>query len=195
MDIHKQNSTLLILIHEIYGLNRHILGFSQALSNAGFDVICPNLLAENTVFDYSQEGAAYANFMDNVGFINAADKIKRIIADNRKKYTKIYVIGWSVGATVAWLCSEEKNVDGMICYYGSRIRNYMNIEPSYPALLFFPNEEPSFHVNALVSCLQKKNIETYILNDQHGFSDPYSTNYNEYAAQFAFTKMIEFLER
>ncbi len=54
----------------------HILGISKKLEDYNFDVVCLNLLETNTPFDYSQEELAYQNFMSNVGFINASNKIK-----------------------------------------------------------------------------------------------------------------------
>ncbi len=47
------------------------------------------------------------------------------------------ILGFGAEATVAWLCSEEECVDGIVGYYGSRIRNYAELAPRCPALLFF----------------------------------------------------------
>ncbi|MGG4152423.1 hypothetical protein [Peribacillus muralis] len=41
------------------------------------------------------------------------------------------------GAIVAWMCSEEECVDGIAGFYGSPIRNYSELVPQYPVLLFF----------------------------------------------------------
>ncbi|MEH7526583.1 dienelactone hydrolase family protein, partial [Bacillus sp. JJ1503] len=65
-----------------------------------------------------------------------------------------------------------------------------------PIILFFPQEEQSFSVDELLSNLdKKKNIETYKYFGQHGFSDPYSTKYNEKSSQNAFNEMLNFLKK
>jgi dienelactone hydrolase len=184
-----------IHLHEIYGINQHIKNFCDLLSKQDFDVICPNLFEREQPFDYSEEGIAYLNFMENVGFTDAVHKLTKILLDVRNKYKKIYIIGFSVGATVAWLCSEEECIDGVVGYYGSRIRNYTQIVPRCPTILFFSQEEQPFNVDELISNLDKKNIVIYKYFGQHGFSDPYSTKFNEKSAQNAFNEMLKFLKK
>ncbi|SNT18310.1 Dienelactone hydrolase [Bacillus sp. OK838] len=193
LHIENNSDTVIMVIHEIYGLNEHMQGFCEALSKQDFDVICPNLLGRETPFDYSQEEAAYRHFMENVGFKEALHKIRDIISDVKDEYKKIFIIGFSAGATVAWLCSEEDCVDGIVGYYGSRIRNYVELTPQCPALLFFPQDEPSFDVGELISALEIKNIEVHKFNGKHGFSDPYSSKYHVESAHKAFSKMMKFI--
>lgn len=192
LHIQKDSDTVIIVIHEIYGLNEHMQDFCESLSNQGFDVICPNLLDRETPFDYSQEDAAYRHFMENVGFTGALHKIKDILSDVQDEYQKIFILGFSAGATVAWLCSEDECVDGMVGYYGSRIRNYVELTPQCPTLLFFPQEESAFNVDELILALEIKNIEVHKFNGKHGFSDPYSSKYHVESAQNAFSKMMKF---
>ncbi len=194
MDIsRKQASIAIIVVHEIYGINQHMKDFCQSLMEYDFDVICPNLLGKKTSFDYAQEEVSYHHFMVNVGFTTASVMITKTISDLKKKYKKIYVIGFSVGATISWLCSENNDIDGIVGYYGSRIRNNMEITPHCPTLLFFPETEKSFHVDELIAALDKKGAETHKFKGKHGFSDPYSINYHKESAQKAFNIMIQFL--
>lgn len=164
------------------------------LSEKDVDVMCPNLYEKDTAFDYSQESKAYRHFMDNVGFMSASEKMKKVLSDLRGRYEKIFVVGFSIGATIAWLCSEEKGVNGFVGFYGSRIRDYLQILPVCPTLLFFPEQEPSFNVSELMARLKEKNIEIYTFEGQHGFSDPYFINYHEKSAQQAFNRLIEFIK-
>lgn len=181
-------------MHEIYGINQHIKDVCQSLSNYDFDVICPDLLEREKPFDYSQEEVAYHNFMDNVGFIHASDKIKTLLLDIKDEYQKLFVVGFSVGATIAWMCSEQNRVDGIVGYYGSRIRSYLEISPKCPAMLFFPQEEESFNVDDLILALGEKNIQIHKLIGQHGFGDPYSFKFNIQSSKKAFDEMVNFLK-
>lgn len=192
ISIHKKSDTVIIVVHEIYGINQHMKNICKSLSEHDFDVICPNLLERETPFDYSQEEIAYRNFMENVGFTNASHKIKSLLLDIKDKYKKVFIIGFSVGATIAWLCSEEKFIDGIVGYYGSRIRNYIEMSPQCPTMLFFPQEEQSFNVDELIPTLDKKNIEIYKFKGEHGFSDSYSPKYNVESAQKTFKEMVNF---
>jgi dienelactone hydrolase len=187
--------TLIIVIHEIYGINQHMQSFCELMSKQSFDVICPNLLRRDLPFDYSEEEDAYRYFMGNVGFTDASHIIKDIVSDFKEEYQKIFIIGFSVGATVAWLCSEEEGVDGVVGYYGSRIRDYAGLTPKCSTMLFFPQEEPSFDVDELISTLDTKNIVVHKLNGRHGFSDPYSLKYDGISAQKAFRIMVDFIKK
>ncbi|PAE24963.1 dienelactone hydrolase family protein [Bacillus sp. 7894-2] len=186
-------NSLILVIHEIYGINQHINSFCELLTKQNFDVICPNLLEREMPFDYSQEEAAYRHFMEHVGFDRAARKVKDLLLDVKDEYETIYIIGFSIGATVAWLCSEEDCVDGVVGYYGSRIRDYLEITPRSPAMLFFPQEEQSFNVDDLVLALEKKKIKADKLTGKHGFCDPYSSRYDAKSEQEAFSKTLDFL--
>ncbi|MCM3782092.1 dienelactone hydrolase family protein [Neobacillus mesonae] len=193
VQILRKRENLIIVIHEVYGINQHIESVCKKLSEQNFDVICPNLLGRETSFKYSQEDVAYRHFMENVGISNAMHKIKNLLTEVKDEYGKIFIIGFSVGATVAWLCSNEECVDGIVGYYGSRIRDYVDLTPQCPTILFFPQEEQSFDVDELISVLETKNVEIHKFNGKHGFCDPYSLQYDEILSQKAFSKMVNFL--
>jgi dienelactone hydrolase len=186
---------LIIVLHEIYGINKHMTYICNLLSEQGYDVLCPNLLDQKSPYPYSQEEEAYLHFMDEVGFTHASEKVKHLIVENQGHYSKIFMIGFSVGATVAWLCSQEKSVDGVVGYYGSRIRDYLHIDPNCSTLLFFSTEEKSFNVENIQSTLdEKKDIRIHLCKCQHGFSDPYTSKYNNESAEFAFRETLNFLK-
>ncbi|WP_342598869.1 dienelactone hydrolase family protein [Psychrobacillus sp. FSL H8-0483] len=195
INIQSNSNKLIIVVHEIYGVNQHMKKVCHSLSERGFDVICPNLLEIEGPFEYSFEEVAYRNFMENIGFINATNKIKRVLQDNKDSYEKVFIVGFSVGATIAWLCSEENDIDGIVGYYGSRIRNYLEIEPLCSTMLFFPESEKSFNVNELISYLEKKNIEIHKIHGEHGFSDPNNSKYNVKSAQESFDILVDFLSK
>ncbi|WP_370224228.1 dienelactone hydrolase family protein [Cytobacillus sp.] len=187
------SNSLILVIHEIYGINQHIKSFCELLLKQGFDLICPNLSERERPFEYTQEEAAYRHFMEHVGFSSAARKIKDLLLDVKDEYEKIYIIGFSIGATVAWLCSEEDCVDGIVGYYGSRVRDYLELTPQCPVMLFFPQDEQSLNVDELLLALEKKKIEVHKFTGKHGFSDPYSSRYDAKSDQEAFSKTMDFL--
>lgn len=190
--IQKGSKNLVIVIHEIYGINLHMKKVCRSLSEAGFDVICPNLLKQQESFTYAQEEAAYRHFMENIGFSNASARVRKILLDVKDKYEKIYIVGFSVGATIAWLCSETDRLNGVVGYYGSRIRDYLDIDPACPTMLFFPEQERSFNVADLIVRLTEKNIELYQFSGEHGFSDPYSPTHHAQSQDEAHNRMLDF---
>ncbi|NJJ36525.1 hydrolase [Clostridioides difficile] len=191
--IHKSNIAIVIL-HEIYGANNFIKDVCQKYYKDGYDVFCPELLGDRKVFSYSESQEAYGFFIDNVGF-DIYKQVEKLINDLKSEYKYVLVIGYSVGATIAWRCSEDSLCDGIVCCYGSRIRDYMEVTPKCPTLLVFAKYD-SFDVDSIFCQLSRKqNVQIEILDANHGFIDTYSKNYSDVQAQVFSTKEKSFLDK
>jgi len=203
------SDTLIVVLHEIYGINEHITGVCKDFSDKGYDVICPDLLDGKPPYDYNREEEAYRYFMNYEGFDASAKKVAFLLRQEEQAYRHIFLVGYSVGATVAWICcgkSENdrggfpyggliQNLTGVIGFYGSRIRDYTEVNPNCSVLLFFPAEEKSFDPYELEEKLRgKERTEIYILEGKHGFANPFSDNYNDVSAERADRIMKEFFD-
>ncbi|MCM3359677.1 dienelactone hydrolase family protein [Psychrobacillus sp. MER TA 171] len=177
----KQSSNrCVILLHEIYGVNAHMKYYANFLYQKGFDVYVPNLLQKDTVFSYEEEELAYQNFMGDIGFKKAKNDVDILINDLSKEYNQIHIVGFSIGATIAWLCSNNNYVYKVIGFYGSRIRQYTDIVPNAEIVLLFGKQEKSFNPIELKTNLNAySNVRISIVDGEHGFADPYSSKYNE----------------
>lgn len=191
------SSSLIIVLHEIYGINEHMRTVCKRFAGEGFDVICPNLLPEKQTYAYSNEATAHQNFMQNVGFGVAQYQVESLSRQMRSEYERLFVVGFSVGATIAWLCSQNAGLyDGVVGFYGSRIRDYMNLAPACPVLLFFPQREDSFDVDEKIRELaDKPNVDILKFNALHGFADPWSDKYCRKASEAAMTRTLLFLQQ
>ena len=192
LDIMNGKESVIIVLHEIYGINSHIKWVCEQYLAAGYEVICPEFVNPS---DYSREREAYQYFVEHIGFPSMVHEVKAILMKVRADYKHVFLLGFSIGATVAWICSEtEIAADGVICYYGSRIRDYQNIIPKCPILQIFAKEEKSFNVPELASILgQKQFVNVHVLNGKHGFSDPFSKYFNGQSKQMAQRLVDEFL--
>lgn len=209
-EFRNNSDTLIIVLHEIYGINDHIAGVCKRLADVGYDVICPDLLDDKPAFDYDKEDEAYLYFMNFVGMESSVKRIAFLLRQEENTYRQIFLLGYSVGATIAWLCSGDpvkgsdlnpycsyfEKLSGIIGCYGSRIREYRSFIPRCPVLLLFPEEELSFDPYELCEELSKKEtVEVHILEGRHGFADPYAPHYNEASAREAKRITKEFIER
>ena len=190
------SSSAIIILHEIYGINEFINSVCEYFKRAGFEVICPNLLNLEEPFGYDLEHQAYEYFTKNIGFDKAAQQVEKAISEAKLKYKNVFLIGFSIGATIAWLCSNKEIIcDGIIGFYGSRIRNYLYIAPKCKTLLIFANEEKSFDEKGIVSVLENvSNTKVYSLPGAHGFMDTFSKRYNYESFQIAFDLVERFLD-
>lgn len=182
-----------ILLHEIYGKNHFIDMQCEKFKNLGFSVYCPDFY-NNKVFDYGEIEAAYTYFYENVG-LNAYYSIWNLVDELKLKYEDVYIVGYSVGATLAWRCSENPNCTGIIACYGSRIRDYLSVKPKCPVLLMFAKKD-SFDVTSVINSLKSApNTNVELFQAEHGFFDPYSVHYDAIQAKEAENKAMCFLRR
>ncbi|WP_332645324.1 dienelactone hydrolase family protein [Lysinibacillus sp. 54212] len=178
---------VIVLLHEIYGINEHVKDTAKRFFNLGYDVICPNLLPIECPFTYEEEQQAYRYFIENIGFENGAARVKELLQPLSNNYKKVTIVGFSIGATIAWLCSEEKGVHSIIGYYGSRIRDYLYLKPTCHTTLFFAAQEKSFDVNKVAETRQCNDVQVSIFDADHGFADAHSSNFNAQASEKAWT--------
>ncbi|CAM4322175.1 DeoR faimly transcriptional regulator [Bacillus manliponensis] len=185
----------LIAVHEIYGVNDYMNDVIQTFSSQQIDVFCPNLLQRTHPFSYEEEQQAYSYFMKHVGFDVGKEKIETIVTELKKEYTYVGIVGFNVGATIAWRCSKNTEVNFVICCYGSRIRDYIDVKPACPALLLFPKEETSFSVTSLVTYLNENNPSLHIqqFQGEHGFLNRFNKTYHEQSAKDATIIIQSFL--
>lgn len=189
---HNQSNTVVVVLHEIYGINNHIRQVCDTIAQYGVDVIAPDLTGN--AFGYDQEDIAYENFMGNIGFEAAYKQIFEVLQRTRTSHKKVYLLGYSIGATLAWQCGATGLCDGVIGFYGSRIRDYLTLTPTCPVLLFFPEQEKSFAVEDLIVRISScANVRVKKLAGQHGFADAFSPSYNQESAKKAYKEMLAFI--
>lgn len=106
-----------ILIQEIFGVNKHIHFYEEKFCKMGFDVVIPYLIDSGKVFDYEDERNAYMHYMSHIGFEKSKNDVETVIHDLSLQYDEIHLVGFGVGATTAWLCSANNNVKSIMGFY------------------------------------------------------------------------------
>ena len=186
------NKSAIIILHEIYGMNEFIQKQCQRFKETGYDVFCPDMLGKQP-FPYEESVEAYDYFIKNVGF-EVYKEINALVYQIKEKYDNIFIIGYSIGATIAWRCCENSLCSGIIACYGSRIRDYTDLNPACPTLLLFSNED-SFDVRMLVRKLRgKRHLSIMELDAPHGFMDFYSKYFNIQQSKLAEESITGFLK-
>ena len=154
-----------ILIHEVYGITESLLMLQDKLRNKQYNVVLPSLYEDN--YCGNNEKKSYNKFYRDTGIEKGVKIIDSIIDEYIN--SKIYLIGFSVGATIAWMFSTDRRIHSITGIYGSRIRDYLDIEPVTHTYLFFCNEK-SFDIMPMIYSLKgKEKVKVKIINGEHGF--------------------------
>jgi dienelactone hydrolase len=188
------HQTAVVVVHEIYGVNAHITATAEALRAYPCDVFTPSFLPAGAVFAQEDEARAYREFARDPGLERMAEELSRFIHDLRSRYRRVLCIGFSVGATSAWLASATAPLDGSVCFYGSRIRDHLAVQPTAPCLLLFAEHEPGFSVPEVALELRHRphvTVTTYPC--RHGFCNPDSPAHDSERSLQAWETAIRFL--
>ncbi|MFG2178348.1 dienelactone hydrolase family protein [Streptomyces abikoensis] len=188
------HDTAVVVAHEIYGVNEHINGVAEMLRPYRCDVFTPSFIPSGVVYAREDEPRAYREFTRTPGVAGMGNALAQYTDGLRARYRRVLCIGFSVGATSTWLASGTGAVDGAVCFYGSRIRDHLDIQPTAPCLVIFAEQEPSFSVPAVTERLAgRKGVVTEVHPCRHGFCDPGSPHYSAGHSRKAWASATRFL--
>ncbi|MBT3486212.1 MAG: hypothetical protein HOG03_03120 [Desulfobacula sp.] len=139
---------------------------------------------------FSDENDAYSFFQQNIGFSGYSYLVRQEI---KKLKDSSILLGFSIGASAIWTSSDISGLPQetkAFCFYGSQIRNYLNIFPEIEINLYFPISENHFDVIDLIEKVSlKPNVNCTQTSFYHGFMNTLSKNYDEYG----YLKYIELI--
>jgi carboxymethylenebutenolidase len=191
----------LVVVQEIFGVNRHIRSVADSYANDGFLAVAPAL------FDRIERGVelAYegADMQRARGFIPKLD-IEKSVADvaaaidfaRSATGKKVGIIGYCYGGTIAWLAATRLHGSAAVGYYGGRISNYAGEELNAPTMLHFGKLDahiPAEEVEQIQAA--HPDIEIYWYDAGHGFNCDARGSYNEEAADKARARSLSFLKK
>jgi carboxymethylenebutenolidase len=191
----------IVVIQEIFGINRHIRAVCDRLAEEGYNAVAPALFdraEKNFECGYSPDEIANARkFIANPDW-NAMLKDAQAAIDGLKKEGPVGIIGFCMGGTVAFLAATRLNgLSVAIAYYGGQIAKFADEKPKVPIQMHFGEKDQSIPMSD-VEMIKKKRPESEIYtypDAAHGFHCDERASYNESAAKTAWPRSMEFLKR
>lgn len=166
---------VLLIVTDVFGNTPAIASFARQ-----FPVPC--LIAspfsgEKT--QYPAETLAYHAFIAEGGVGAYAEHVAQLIEANQSSLR--YAFGFSAGASALWLNSANPamaKLQQAVLFYGSRIRDYRDVQPVCPTRLIFAEQEAAFEPAKLVADLRQLNQDAELVKgSKHGFMNPYSAGF------------------
>jgi hypothetical protein len=178
-----------------------IFGFTLALKSLVSKLVSklPSIRTELKIVDpyngkdpqFNTQDEAYRYFTDNIGLDTYTDQLKNKIL---RSPSPVILIGFSIGASAIWKLSDSDispHIQQAICFYGSQIRHYTQLNPHFDIELIFPRKESHFDIEQLSKELSHKpNIKCTSSDGLHGFMNELSSNFNnnEYSRFLTYLK-------
>lgn len=132
----------LVVIQEIFGVNKHIRDVADGYAKDGFLVIAPALfdrVERNVELGYEGEDRKRAMAIyPKLDFGNAMKDVEAALEWTREKSCKkTGAVGYCLGGTLAWLTATRLRPDAAVGYYAGGIDRFASETPTAPVMLHF----------------------------------------------------------
>lgn len=104
-----------ILLHEFFGLQEPFKDYADALNEAGFTVLAPDLY-DGRIASSVDEAKSFADGLDDAQVSARLKAAKNFLADNW--HPRVGVIGFSLGAWLGVQLASEEGLEAAVAYYG-----------------------------------------------------------------------------
>jgi carboxymethylenebutenolidase len=190
-----------VVIQEIFGVNRHIRSVCDRLAEAGYVALAPQVfdrISPNFETGYSEMEVAKAReFIAKVDWAKLMEDTKAAF-DSLKREGPVAILGFCMGGSVAYLASAR--IDGLaaaVCYYGGQIIRYIDEKPRCPVQMHFGETDGHIPLSD-VETMRKKQPEAEIhvyAGAGHGFHCDERGSFEPKSAKQAWDRSLAFLSR
>ncbi|NHN85682.1 dienelactone hydrolase family protein [Acetobacter musti] len=193
----------LVVVQEIFGVNRHMRQIADTFASQGFSVLTPAL------FDRVERDAELGYTQDDVKkglALRAEIPLKDTLADLRAcaehfrrhaPHRKVGIIGFCWGGTLAWdAATQTHDFSVAVSWYGGGIAAHKDAVPHCPVQLHFGGQDSSIpHMDVAAIRTAHPELDIYVYDDAgHGFGNSDRSSFNEAANRLAWERSVAFLE-
>jgi carboxymethylenebutenolidase len=193
----------LVLVQEAFGVTNHIKQQGDAYAERGYDVLSPQLydreeknFAATPAYTQQDKQKAIdlrAKTTYEKTVLDAQMCIDKLHADGN---TKVFIVGYCYGGSVAWLAACRCNgLTAASCYYGSAIKDFINEKPKCPTICHFGAKDTGIPLDS-VRAIQKAHPEVtvYIYDAGHGFNSDRPAMHDQASADLALKRTLELFD-
>jgi carboxymethylenebutenolidase len=192
-----------IVLQEVFGVNRHIRAVADAYAAAGYHVMAPALydrVARDAAFEYTDEGRdAGRRIVERVTWDDAIRDIDATRAALARS-GRVGLVGYCYGGIAGW--RAVTHLDGLAaasCYYASRIGEYAHEVPRAPVQFHFAERDHSVSaadIETVRNAQANRDVAMWVYPAAHGFNcDLRPTIYDPAASALARERTLAFFAR
>ena len=190
----------LVVIQEIFGVNLHIREVVDGYAEAGYVAIAPALFDRvERGLELGYDEASIGKGRDiafPLGWEGPVMDIEAVIK-SLSSASKVGVVGYCWGGSLAYASACLANVDAAVGYYGGQITKFMadnpGKKPKAPTMLHFGEQDAGISLTD-VEKIRTANpkIPIYLYNAGHGFNCGCRGSYDEEASKTALERTLAF---
>jgi len=190
----------LVVVQEIFGVNRHMRRIADDFAKAGYRVIAPALFdrTERDV-ELGYEPADVARGRDLRGTIDAGKTVLDILAAAAAlpAGAKRGIVGYCWGGTVAWHGATRTSAFNAACgWYGGGIAAAKDEVPLCPVELHFGEADASIPMTDVAAIrAAQPGVEVFVYGGGHGFGCEERGSYVQADAELAQERTLAFFAK
>lgn len=191
----------IIFLQAIYGLTAHLGDVCDQFAHDGYAAMAPALYdraGRNTVFDYDQDGLEGGMaFREHLAEETVLQDVTACAEVLRPTAGKVAISGFCTGGTWAFISASELDLDGAVIFYGTDVHDHLDRTLRCPTLMHYGDRDhilPIETVRTIEATYPEAEFHVYP-GAGHAFYNPAQANHNANAAQLAYERSVEFLNR
>ena len=188
----------LVVVQEIFGVNRHIRSVCDGYAADGYSVIAPALFEryeKGVDIGYTAEDIARGKELKARAATDAALRDIAAARDALAAAGKVGVVGYCWGGYIAWMSACR--LSGFACaiaYYGGGVLEAGSETPRCPVLAHFGERDAMIPVDGVKRfAAAQPGVEVHIYAADHGFNCDQRGSYDAAAATLARQRSLQFL--
>jgi carboxymethylenebutenolidase len=188
----------IVVLQEIFGVNRHIRSMCDRLAALGYSAVAPALFdrfERNFQCGYSPEEVANARkFLARVDW---AAFVRDTAAALEALPAPVAVMGFCMGGTVAYLAATQfERLNAAVCFYGGQIAKSADVKPRCPTQMHFGEKDDHIPMADVAQIRAKRpDCEIHVYPAGHGFCCDERPSFHAESAAIAWGRSLEFLDR
>jgi carboxymethylenebutenolidase len=190
-----------VVIQEIFGVNKHIKAVADGYAADGFLAVAPAMydrVQRNYETGYSQdEIQAGLKVMQGLDWTNTMKDVQAAI-DHAKSGGKVGIVGYCWGGTVAWVAAARASgLAASAPYYGGGMPNFIGEKPKVPVMAHFgeTDQSPTLEQAKTIAKAHPEIAAHYYPGAGHGFNCSERGSYNAEASKQAYARTVEFFRK
>ena len=179
-----------VIVTDIFGVCESTDKLIAALKSAAYKLHLVDPY-DGERYAFKNENEAYSAFIEHCSH----EKYLSLTQNAIEQINPAMVIGFSAGANAVWrLCDLPVAMDKkLICFYPTRIHQYLALEVKAFVDVIFPLQEASFDVREIAQVIDcKENVSQQIMPFNHGFMNDRSQAFNKEAEKLGF-ELIQYM--
>ncbi|HWP26479.1 MAG TPA: dienelactone hydrolase family protein [Xanthobacteraceae bacterium] len=191
----------MVVIQEIFGVNRHIRSVCDRLAQEGYVAVAPALF-DRTVRNF-ESGYSPAEIEKARSFVAKPDwdamlRDTDAAIKELKSVGPVGIIGFCMGGTIAFLSAcRLSGLSAAIAYYGGRIVAFADEKPKCPTQMHFGEQDQSIPMTDVETIKRKRpDCEIYVYKDAgHGFHCDERGSFHQPSRDLAWQRSMAFLQK